>query len=251
MNGIIRVFYVLILLSATATSLYGGDKTDIVMEQAWRGGQQMIEAGLYHRGVDYLQAYLEQRPNSSDGWYWLAKGLQGMGKLQESQRAFTKVLEIDSEFPQLSRVLQNRKEGEAIPLWDRSGGAFRQALPVIDPGKDIYRDHVEARPAPISRPAPPDPGPDENLKTQKEAIQTVPEFSAMGARKIILPPQGSSDRAPIKVVPIPPVKELTGEPEGPGIPTVEIEEIHLQGSSNDNKPVYVPPKPHLDTPEAP
>ncbi|EFC91700.1 Tetratricopeptide TPR_2 repeat protein [Dethiosulfovibrio peptidovorans DSM 11002] len=211
----------------------------------------MIEAGLYHRGVDYLQAYLEQRPNSSDGWYWLAKGLQGMGKLQESQRAFTKVLEIDPEFPQLSRVLQNRKEGEAIPLWDRSRKAYRHALPVIDPGRDIYRDHVEARPAPIPCPTPPDPGPNDNLTTQKETVQTVPGFSAMGARKIILPPQGNHDRTPVKAVPIPPVKELTGEPEGPGIPTVEVEEIPLQGSSNDKKPVYVPPKPNLDTSETP
>ncbi|MCF4112741.1 MULTISPECIES: tetratricopeptide repeat protein [Dethiosulfovibrio] len=212
----------------------------------------MIEAGLYHRGVDYLQAYLEQRPDSSDGWYWLAKGLQGMGKLQESQRAFTKVLEIDPEFPQLSRVLQNREKGEAIPLWDRSRKAYRQALPVIAPGRDIYRDHVEARPTPIPHPTSSDPGPNDNLiNTQKETIQTVPGFSAMGARKIVLPPQGTSDRTPVKVVPIPPVKELTGEPEGPGIPTVKIVEIPLQDSSKDKEPVYVPPKPHLDTSEAP
>ncbi|MEA3283736.1 MAG: tetratricopeptide repeat protein [Synergistota bacterium] len=209
----------------------------------------MIEAGLYHRGVDYLQAYLEQRPDSSNGWYWLAKGLQGMGKLQKAQRAFTKVLEIDPEFPQLSRVLQNRKKGEAIPLWDRSGGAYRQALPVIDPGEDIYRDHVEARPTPIPRSISPDTN--DNLKIRKETIQTVPGFSAMGARKTILSPQGASGRAPVKVVPIPPVKKLTGEQEGPSIPTMEVIETPLESNSKDKKPVYVPPKPNLDTSETP
>lgn len=220
-------------------------ENDLLIRQAWRAGQQLIENGMYRRGVEYLEAYVKNRPSSADGWYWLAKGYQGMGMLSKAQKAFTQVLEVDPEYPPLSRVLQNRAIGEAIPLMDPAGEPFRKGLPVIDPGTGIFNDRVIARPAPVDPPA---------RAVPPVAVPPRPQvnesFSPLGARKVVVSPS-SQIPGTNPVVPIPPVADLTGEPEGPGIPMIRIPDGNQEAVALPaNEPAYVPPAPSSTEPKA-
>lgn len=247
-------------------------ENDLLIKQAWRAGQQLIENGMYTRGVEYLKAYVKSCPRSADGWYWLAKGYQGMGMLERAQRAFTQALHVDPEYPPLSRVLQNRANGEAVPLMDPAGNRYQSGLPVIDPGSGIFNDRAIARPAPIERKAMPTkqdlPGQGAALPLPAESVLTSPQpypagtrvderFSPMGARKVVIEPS-SKIPGTNPVVPIPPVASLTGEPEGPGIPMIAVPDGSSLNSSSSSpvqaspqiylppaqeKPVYVPPSP--------
>ena len=257
MKRTIKILICLLALSTASVSwaVTTQAENDLLIKQAWRAGQQLIENGMYTRGVEYLKAYVKSCPRSADGWYWLAKGYQGMGMLQKAQVAFTQALEVDPEYPPLSRVLQNRANGEAIPLMDPAGSVYRKGLPVIDPGSGIFNDRAIARPAPVDRPA-------KETSLPVQVVQPSPQpypvemrvnegFSPMGARKVVIEP---SSRVPgtNPVVPIPPVASLTGEPEGPGIPMITIPDGETSVSSSTSTPttptpvappVYVPPSP--------
>ncbi len=252
---------VLAASAASAATTTTKDENDLLIRQAWRAGQQMIESGLYRKGVGYLEAYVKNRPGSADGWYWLGKGYQGMGMLKKAQSAFTQALEVDPEYPPLSRVFQNRETGEAIPLMDPSGSDYKQGLPIVDPGKDIFEDRIIGRPAPMkmtlqSGPSTPTGAgvvPQVPAIPESKPVQANPKFSPMGARKtVITPPAQVTGFNP--VVPIPPVKNLTGEPEGPGIPMIEIpDEVSLtavpaSGDKTARRPEYMPPDPHSENP---
>lgn len=243
-------------------------ENDLLIKQAWRAGQQLIENGMYTRGVEYLKAYVKSCPRSADGWYWLAKGYQGMGMLEKAQRAFTQALEVDPEYPPLSRVLQNRAIGEAIPLMDPAGNHYQSGLPVIDPGNGIFNDRVIANPAPIDKSlkmsSTTDLGTAQPTQIVQPSTQPHPveakandRFSPMGARKVVIEP---SSRAPgtNPVVPIPPVASLTGEPEGPGIPMITVSGGQAdaaissptsasQAPTPASMPVYLPPAPKGDS----
>ena len=253
MKKTIKILICLLALSTASVScaVTTQAENDLLIKHAWRAGQQLIENGMYTRGVEYLKAYVKNCPRSADGWYWLAKGYQGMGMLEKAQDAFTQTLEVDPEYPPLSRVLQNRANGEAIPLMDPAGNVYRKGLPVIDSGNGIFNDRAIARPAPVDRPT------KETSLPAQQVAQPSPQpypvemkvneaFSPMGARKVVIAP---SSRVPgtNPVVPIPPVASLTGEPEGPGIPMITVPDGEPNVSSSTPTPaspsVYVPPSP--------
>lgn len=241
-------------------------ENDLLIRQAWRAGQQLIENGMYRRGVEYLEAYVKNRPRSADGWYWLAKGYQGMGMLNKAQKAFTQVLEVDPEYPPLSRVLQNRATGEAIPLMDPAGENFRRGLPVIETDSGIFNDRVIARPAPVDRrPIPSSPQPTMSIAepyVPPEPVKPQPQvderFSPLGARKVVVAPASKSPGTN-PVVPIPPVANLMGEPEGPGIPMIRVPadpqppmvppvQAIGQQQEKPGEPLYAPPAPAIGQP---
>lgn len=253
-----KILICLLILSTPSVSwaVTTQAENDLLIKQAWRAGQQLIENGMYTRGVEYLKAYVKSCPRSADGWYWLAKGYQGMGMLEKAQGAFTQALEVDPEYPPLSRVLQNRANGEAIPLMDPAGSVYRKGLPVIDPGSGIFNDRAIARPAPVDRPA-------KETSLPVQVVQPSPQpspvemrvnegFSPMGARKVVIDPSSSRVPGTNPVVPIPPVASLTGEPEGPGIPMITVPNGEPDVSSSTSTPttqtpasppLYVPPSP--------
>lgn len=221
-------------------------ENDLLIRQAWKAGQQMIENGLYKRGAAYLEAYVKNRPMSADGWYWLAKGYQGQGMLKKAQDAFTKVLEVDPEYPPLSRVFQNRATGDAIPLMDPAGSDYMQGLPIVDPEKGIFADYVTARPAPIEAvpKAPVSPGgqiPSSPLTDgQSQSPRTYPGFSPMGARKTVIapPPQGAPEPAAEPEMTAMPMIMI---PDEMWLITVPVSKDAFPGQGE--APKYIPPAP--------
>ena len=115
----------LILLAQLISSPgYGENRTEDtreIMKEAWRAGRQFVESELYVKGTDYLESYTKIAPECPDAWYWLGKAYQGRGMIERAQIAFTKALAINSEYPPLSRLLQNRVIEKVTPLWDLAG----------------------------------------------------------------------------------------------------------------------------------
>ncbi|PIE53767.1 MAG: hypothetical protein CSA35_09495 [Dethiosulfovibrio peptidovorans] len=245
----------------------------LVLQEAWRAGRQMVESGMYIRGVTFLKAYLHQQPQSPDGWYWLGKAYQGMGHLREAQMAFTTTLAVDPHYPPLSRVLQNRATGEAVALWDPAGLTFTHGLPVIVPtrcdhhghlpGQCIHRYNARAYAAPleyVTQPKSTASSPKNTVRPQPVLTpRTVTGMSPLGAKKVLVHPGQKFN----PVVPIPPVRNITGEPEGPGIPTIQGPSPNAPSgsvpmtvaptapapaaSTPQPVPVYIPPAPQQKT----
>lgn len=197
------------------------DANSTVMSQAWRAGRQFVESGYYKKATAFLESYLQIVPESSDGWYWLAKAYQGRGMIERAQAAFTKTLEIDPEYPPLSRVLQNRATGEAIPLWDPAGNRYRKGLPVIDTAKLRKKEEITAKPLAPNRYS------EKQVRVIKPQQQSFPEeinsnFSPLGGKKVIILPPSALNEFHKKSV------------DHPGIPRIDI-----QGE----EPIYNPPVP--------
>lgn len=114
-----------------------GNGTEDVLRLAWKAGQQLCEEGRFTKAAAYLRQYVKERPRSADGWYWLGKAQEGAGDLEKAQDAYRRALEVDPEYPALSRILAAHEDGNALPLWDPAQSPLN-AQPASPQGPAYY-----------------------------------------------------------------------------------------------------------------
>jgi hypothetical protein len=114
-----------------------GNENEDLLRLAWKAGQQLCLEGRFTKAIAYLQQYVKERPRSADGWYWLGKAQEGAGNLEKAQEAYRKALEVDPEYPALSRILAAHEDGNALPLWDPAQHPF-SAQPTLPKGQAYF-----------------------------------------------------------------------------------------------------------------
>ena len=129
-----------------------------------------IDDGRYQKALPYILRALSEWPGNADAWYWFAVWNDKTGNFANAQKYFMKTLEIDPDYPALSRVVNYPDGGpgpfKKIPLWDsRRPNAIEDIKPlkemdVVAPGSPEYMREsagiLEIRPeAPVYLPPEP------------------------------------------------------------------------------------------------
>jgi hypothetical protein len=199
-----------------------------VLRLAWKAGQQLCLEGRFTKAVAYLRQYVKERPRSADGWYWLGKAQEGAGNLEKAQEAYRTALEVDPEYPALSRILAAHEDGNALPLWDPAQQPFG-AQPIIPKGQAYYI-------APQVHPV-------EVLVPQGVVQGPAPQMLPMAAPGTF-PQQGG-------VVPIMPSPQGMVVPPG-GVPRIELSEPFpsLSEQQEQLEPVFTDPSPSSNKPSS-
>lgn len=206
-----------------------GNEGEDVLRLAWKAGQQLCLEGRFTKAVAYLRQYVKERPRSADGWYWLGKAQEGAGNLEKAQEAYRTALEVDPEYPALSRILAAHEDGNALPLWDPAQQPF-SAQPTL-PSGPAYYIAPQAHPVEVFVP--------QGGVVQGPAPQMLPMTPGT------FPQQGG-------VVPVMPSPQGMVVPPGGGVPRIELSEPfqNLSGQQGQAEPLLPAPSPSPNKPSS-
>ena len=79
----------------------------------------LIEQERYQKALHPLICAVKNQPNNPDAWYWFGVWNNKTGNFSNAQKYFAKALEIDPNYPALSRlVVYPGDPHDKHPLWD-------------------------------------------------------------------------------------------------------------------------------------
>ena len=126
----------------------------------------LIKQKRFQRALPLILCVLREQPENADAWYWFGVWNNKTGNFANAQRYFARALEIDHNYPALSRIVVYPGDPHGkIPLWDprRPGG-----IESIYPLREI---HVIP------------PGSPESLRESRPDMEIIPETP------VYLPPE--------------------------------------------------------------
>jgi tetratricopeptide (TPR) repeat protein len=78
-----------------------------------------IKQERYKSALPHILRAIKEQPRNADAWYWFGIWSDRTGNFSNAQKYFTRALEIDPDYPALSRVVvYPRDPYEKNPLWD-------------------------------------------------------------------------------------------------------------------------------------
>ncbi|MCL1874931.1 MAG: tetratricopeptide repeat protein [Synergistaceae bacterium] len=79
----------------------------------------LIKQERYKKATKYILCAVKEQPRNADAWYWFGVWSDRTGNFSNAQKYYTKALEIDPQYPALSRiVVYPRDPYDKNPLWD-------------------------------------------------------------------------------------------------------------------------------------
>jgi hypothetical protein len=95
----------------------------------------LIKQERYRKALPYILCAIKEQPKNADVWYWFGVWCDKTGNFSNAQKYYTKALDIDPNYPALSRIVvyPNDPYGKN-PLWDT---VRPPAIEAIFPLKDV------------------------------------------------------------------------------------------------------------------
>ena len=105
----------------------------------------LIKQERYRKALPYLLCAINEQPKNADAWYWFGVWCNKTGNFSNAQKYFTKALEIDHNYPALTRIVvyPNDPYGKN-PLWDTVRPPAIEAIFPLKEVNIVTYDAVEA-----------------------------------------------------------------------------------------------------------
>jgi len=79
----------------------------------------LIKQERYKKALPYILCAIKEQPKNADAWYWFGVWCDKTGNFSNAQKYYTKALEIDPNYPALSRIVVYPIDPYGKnPLWD-------------------------------------------------------------------------------------------------------------------------------------